>query len=91
MQRFLRGKTATFLVALAIYLILRALSGLGPYSLTQVTLYLAIALSLLASNVPRIMDIPLHYVYPIRIVELFSFAVSIACFALLFVRRFLGA
>ncbi len=90
MQRFLRGKTATFLVAVAIYLILRALSGVGLYSLTQLTLYLAIAISLLASNVPRIMDIPLHYVYPVRVVELASFFVAVACFVLLFFRRFLA-
>lgn len=79
-------KVAYFFIAFGIYLLFRAITEAHVTSLTGETLYISIAISLFASNVPRVVDIPLHMVQPIRKVELFTFALAIACFALLCLR-----
>ena len=76
-------KIAYFFIAFAIYLLLKgvALASMAPIANTL--LYLSIAISLLASNVPRVMDIPLEYAHPARMIEYFTFFVAICCFILL--------
>ena len=79
-------KVAYFFIAFGLYLLFRAITEAHVTSLTGETLYIAIAISLFASNVPRVMDIPLHMVDPIRKIELFTFALALACFAALCLR-----
>lgn len=76
-------KIAYFFIAFALYLLIRAFAESASGSLTIILLYVSIAISLLASNVPRVMDIPLHCVYPVRCVEIFSFGLAIVCFIVL--------
>lgn len=80
---FHNDKIAYFFIAFALYLLIRAFAESSSGSLTIILLYVSIAISLLASNVPRVMDIPLHCVYPVRCVEIFSFGLSIVCFIVL--------
>ena len=76
-------KIAYFFIAFAIYLLIRSIAiHTGDGSLTSL-LYVSIAISLLASNVPRVLDIPMHYAYPVRCVEYFSFFASVICFIIL--------
>lgn len=79
-------KVAYFFIASGVYLLFRAITEAHVTSLTGETLYISIAISLFASNVPRVMDIPLHMVDPIRKIELFTFALALACFAALCLR-----
>lgn len=74
-----RDKAAYFLIAFAVYLLLRAFSLRGMLP-AKALLLASIAVSLLASNVPRVLDIPLHYAYPVRCVEYFAFGVAVVCF-----------
>ncbi|TYZ24098.1 hypothetical protein [Selenomonas ruminis] len=76
-------KLAYFFIAFAIYLLIRAFATALMIPLVNVLLYVSIATSLLASNVPRVIDIPLHYAYPIRCVEFFTFGIAIVCFIVL--------
>ena len=80
-------KFAYFFIAFALYLLLRGISVLGAAPLANVLLYIAIALSLLASNIPRVLDIPLHYAYPVKCVEYFTFFIALICFAVLAIRH----
>ncbi|MGO5485708.1 hypothetical protein ACTQV0_04685 [Selenomonas montiformis] len=80
-------KIAYFFIAFAVYLLIRAFSTYLIIPLVNVLLYVSIALSLLASNVPRVMDIPLHYAYPVRCVEYFTFCIAIVCFIALCIRH----
>ncbi|WP_298462762.1 hypothetical protein [uncultured Mitsuokella sp.] len=80
---FHNDKIAYFFIAFALYLLIRAFAESSSGSLTIILLYVSIAISLLASNVPRVMDIPLHCVYPVRCVEIFSFGLAIVCFIVL--------
>ena len=73
-------KLSYFFIAFAIYLIIRAIAICMTAPLVIVLLYLSIAVSLLASNIPQVIDIPLHYAYPVRCVEYFTFAVAVICF-----------
>ncbi len=74
-------KIAYFFIAFAIYLLIRCLHrGLSP--LTSL-LYVSIAISLLSSNIPRVLDLPMHYAHPLRMVEYASFAASVCCFMIL--------
>ena len=76
-------KLAYFFIAFAIYLLISAFATALIIPLVNVLLYVSIATSLLASNVPRVIDIPLHYAYPIRCVEFFTFGIAIVCFIVL--------
>lgn len=80
-------KIAYFFIAFAIYLLLRAFATALVTPLVNVLLYVSIATSLLASNIPRVIDIPLHYAYPVRCIELFTFGVSVVCFIALCLRH----
>ena len=53
-------KIAYFFIAFAVYLLIRAFSAHLTLPIVNVLLYVSIAASLLASNVPRVMDIPLQ-------------------------------
>ena len=79
-------KLAYFFIAVAIYLLLRAFTIAHVAPLTNVLLYVSVAISLLASNVPKVIDIPLHSVYAVRRVEIFTFGLAIVCFIVLCVR-----
>ena len=80
-------KIAYFFIAFALYLLIRALATCAVSPLVNVTLYVSIATSLLASNIPRVLDIPLHYAYPVRCVEIFTFGIAVACFIVLCLRH----
>lgn len=82
-------KVAYFFIAFSLYLLLRAFSEAHTAPLTNILLYVSIAISLLASNIPRVVDIPLHCVYPVRCVEIFSFGLAIVCFLVLCMRHML--
>ena len=84
---FHNDKIAYFFIAFALYLLIRAFSESASAPLTIILLYVSIAISLLSSNVPRVMDIPLHYAYPVRCVEYFTFCISIVCFIALCIRH----
>lgn len=79
-------KIAYFFIAFSLYL-LRAFAEAHTAPLTNILLYVSIAISLLASNIPRVVDIPLHCVYPVRCVEIFSFGLAIVCFLVLCMRH----
>ena len=83
MNIHIADKIAYFFIAFALYLLLRAFSEVHVAPLTNILLYVSIAISLLASNIPRVVDIPLHCVYPIRCVEIFSFGLALVCFLVL--------
>lgn len=72
-------KIAYFFIAFSLYLLLRAFSEVHVAPLTNILLYVSIAISLLASNIPRVIDIPLHFAYPVRCVEIFSFGLAVVC------------
>lgn len=82
-------KFAYFFIAFAIYLLVRSVSMCFALASLTSLLYIFIALSLLASNIPRVLDIPMHYVYPLRCVEYFSFTASVICFIILCVKYFI--
>jgi hypothetical protein len=68
--------------------VLRSVSDTARTPIPLELLYLSVAISLLASNVPRVMDLPLHAAYPLRCLELFSFGLAVVCFIVLCLRRF---
>ena len=51
-------KVAYFFIAVGVYLLLRAFAEAKVSSLTVELLYVSIAISLLTSNVPRVVDVP---------------------------------
>lgn len=80
-------KFAYFFIAFAVYLLIRSLAiCMADGSLTSL-LYIFIAVSLLASNIPRVLDIPLHYAYPLRCMEYFTFFASVICFIVLCIKH----
>lgn len=82
-------KVAYFFIAFALFLLIRAIGGSGREPLLMVFLYISIAISLLSSNIPRVVDIPMHYSYPVRCVEITTFAAAVVCFILLCLRHIL--
>ncbi len=80
-------KFAYFFIAFAIYLLLKAFALYTSSPLVNILLYISIAISLLASNVPRVMDISLHYAYPVKRVEYFTFFIAVVCFIALCIRH----
>lgn len=80
MGRKHKDTLAYIFIALAIFIIIRALTNVQARPVVQVLLYVSIAISLLASNVPRVLDIPIHYVHAIKSIEYFSFCIAIICF-----------
>ena len=86
-----RDKLAYFFIAFAIILLIRALGGIGRLTVTTIMLYVSIAVTLLASNMPRVLDIPLHYAYPVRCVEYFTFGTAVVCFIALCLHHMLLA
>ena len=80
-------KLAYFFIAFAVVLILKAIAVCMSSPFVNVLLYISVAISLLASNIPRVMDIPIHYVLPIRKVEYFTFFIAVICFIVLGVRH----
>ena len=87
MNIHIADKIAYFFIAFALYLLLRAFSEVHTAPLTNILLYVSIAISLLASNIPRVVDIPLPCVSPIRCVEIFSFGLALVCFLVLCMRH----
>ena len=79
-------KGAYWGIAFGVGLGLRRVAGERVTELMGEALYISIAISLFASNVPRVMDIPLHLVQPIRKVEFFTFALALCCFVALCLR-----
>ena len=82
-------KFANFFIAFAVFLLLKAFTIYHTSPLTNVLLYVAIAVSLLASNVPRVIDIPIHYASPVKRVEYFTFFIAVICFVTLCIRHLL--
>ena len=64
-------KIAYFLIAFAVCLILMALSIYKTTRMANTILYTSVAISLLAENVPKVVEIPLHYAYPVKCIEYF--------------------
>lgn len=73
-------KIAYFFIAFALYLLLKAIALYHSIPIVNNLLYVAIAISLLASNVPRVMDIPLDFAHPVKMIEYFTFFFAICCF-----------
>lgn len=80
-------KLAYFFIAFAIVLLLKAFAIRTISPLSNVLLYVSISISLLASNIPRVVDIPLHFAYPVKRLEYFAFFVAIICFITLCLRH----
>ncbi len=80
-------KLAYFFIAFAAVLLLKAFAICTTGSLIVILLYVSISVSLLASNIPRVVDIPLHYAYPVKRIEYFTFFVAITCFIALCLRH----
>lgn len=82
-----REKFAYLWIAVAVLLFSRTLLHARHMPLTDVLLYASVAASLLAGNVPRVVDLPLHYAYPVRCIELFTFGVALVCLFAFCLRR----
>ena len=82
-----RDKVAYFFIAFALYLLIRVCSLHHTVPMANILLHSSVAVSLLASNVPKVLDIPLHYASPVRCVEYFSFGIAVVCFISLCVRH----
>lgn len=82
-------KFAYFFIAFAVVLLLKAFTICHNSPLANVLLYIAIAISLLASNIPRVIDIPIHYAAPVKRVEYFTFFIAVICFITLCIRHLL--
>lgn len=80
-------KLAYFFIAFAVVLLLKAFAICTTGPLINVLLYASISVSLLASNIPRVVDIPLHFAYPVKRIEYFTFFVAIVCFIALCIRH----
>lgn len=76
-------KIAYFFIAFALFLIVRSFVMYRTEPPLNMLLYMSIAISLLASNVPRVLDIPMHYAHPARRIEFFFFFLSLLCFVAL--------
>lgn len=73
-------KIAYFFIAFALYLLIRAIAVSHTSPPLTVLLYISISASLLSSNIPRVLDIPLHYAHPVRCIEIFTFGLAVVCF-----------
>lgn len=80
-------KIAYFLIAFAVCLILMALSTYKTTRMANTILYTSVAISLLAENIPKVVEIPLHYVHPVRCIEYFMFFLSVLCFITVLLRH----
>jgi len=80
-------KFAYFFIAFAVFILLKALVFYRSVPMVNILFYISMAISLLCSNIPRVVDIPLHYAYPIKTVEYFTFFVSLICFIVLCFRH----
>ena len=89
MRKNYAEKLTYLFIAFAIYLFLRAFGEARTGSIILVLLYASVAISLLASNVPKVVDVPLQMVYPVRCVEFFTFGLAVVCFIALFLKRIL--
>jgi len=82
-------KFSYFFIAFAVFILLKALVFYRSVPMVNILFYISMAISLLCSNIPRVVDIPLHYAYPIKMVEYFTFFVSLICFIVLCFRHIL--
>ena len=80
-------KLAYFFIAFAVFMLLKALALYKTTPFVIILLYSSMSVSLLASNIPRVVDIPLHYAYPVKCVEYFTFFIAIICFIVLCFRH----
>ena len=80
-------KITYVLIAFAVCLILMALSTYKTTRMANTILYTSVALSLLAENIPKVVEIPLHYVHPVRCIEYFMFFLSVLCFITVLLRH----
>ena len=78
-----------FFIAFALYILLKCLSICTSISLTANMLYLSISVSLLASNIPRVVDLPLHFAYPVKCIEYFTLLIALGCFIILCIHHIL--
>lgn len=75
-----RDKIAYFLITFAVCLILMTLSAYKTTRMANTILYTSVAISLLAENIPKVVEIPLHYAHPVKCIEYFMFFVAVLCF-----------
>ena len=68
-------------------LILMALSTYKTTRMANTILYTSVAISLLAENVPKVVEIPLHYAYPVKCIEYFMFFLAVLCFITVLLRH----
>mgnify|MGYP000845016439 FL=1 len=80
-------KIAYFLIAFAVCLILMALSTYKTTRMANTILYTSVAISLLAENIPKVVEIPLHYAYPVKCIEYFMFFLAVLCFITVLLRH----
>ena len=80
-------KLAYFFIAFAVFMLFKALALYKTTPPVIILLYSSMSVSLLASNIPRVVDIPLHYAYPVKCVEYFTFFIAIICFIVLCFRH----
>ena len=80
-------KITYVLIAFAVCLILMALSTYKTTRMANTILYTSVAISLLAENIPKVVEIPLHYVHPVRCIEYFMFFLSVLCFITVLLRH----
>lgn len=80
-------KIAYFLIALAVYLIVLSFSLYKTAPLVNTLLYVSAAMSLLAGNIPKVVELPLHYAHPVKCIEYFMFFLAILCFITLLLRH----
>ena len=80
-------KFAYFLIAFAVCLILMALSTYKTTRMANTILYTSVAISLLAENVPKVVEIPLHYAYPVKCIEYFMVFLAVLCFITVLLRH----
>ena len=80
-------KIAYFLIAFAIYLLIMALSTYKTTRMANTLLYTSVAISLLAENIPKVVEIPLHYAHPVKCIEYFMFFLAVLCFITVLLRH----
>lgn len=80
-------KIAYFFIAFAVCLIIMALSAYKTTRMTNTLLYTSIAISLLAENIPKVVEIPLHYAHPVKCIEYFMFFLAVLCFITILLRH----
>ena len=83
-------KITYVLIAFAVCLILMALSTYKTTRMANTILYTSVAISLLAENIPKVVEIPLQYVHPVRCIEYFMYYLSDLCFITVLLRHLPG-